>query len=330
MTIIRNTGLLAGTVLVSVLVSAFIVQSVRAYSPDSYYLDYLDTSSVEHDQGVVLNPTYPGTGQLFSTDPISGELKLINIEAGSGLHSSGTGLYLAGVPSDKVSWDGYPVYNVLNDINIATTTMKGQIISLQAQISLLQANSNPFNVGAFMANQGSTTPYVASTTFNGFMSGSMFSKLAAAGTSTVAVTGAYADLTGKPTIPSVSTSTPTVSTSNRTLNSCFQVSTVKDAFVSYSIDVDSTVSLSGGAVGQVALTTFTDSGCTTGTSTVSKGKTGLTGTLVVGLTLNNPSTLTLGGVIVRNLYAKLITTNVTGTPTFTMNTTQEVTGTLVQ
>jgi protein-disulfide isomerase len=40
--------------------------------------------------------------------------------------------------------------------------------------------------------------------------------------------------------------------------------------------------------------------------------------------------LAFSGVVTRGLYAKLVTTNVTGTPTFIMNTTQEVTGNLTQ
>ena len=73
-----------------------------------------------------------------------------------------------------------------------------------------------------------------------------------------------------------------------------------------------------------------DSGCTTDGQTVQRGKTGLTGTVVVGISMNNPGSVSLGGIITRGRYVKLETSNLSGTPTYTMAATQEVTGTLVQ
>lgn len=137
--------------------------------------------------------------------------------------------------------------------------------------------------------------------------------------------GVWNSLIGKP-----ATTTPAVSYSARTLNSCFLISTTKDALVSYSVDIDTTATLSGGAVGTVTLRNYSDSGCATDGQTVQKAKAGLTGTLLVGLTVNNPATVTLGGTIVRGRYAKIETANTSGTPTFTFSSAQETQGWLVQ
>jgi len=51
---------------------------------------------------------------------------------------------------------------------------------------------------------------------------------------------------------------------------------------------------------------------------------GNTGTLVVGLTLNQTGTANVGGMIPANKYVRVRTANTTGTPTFTFRSGQEV------
>jgi|SRR6185312_34371 len=124
------------------------------------------------------------------------------------------------------------------------------------------------------------------------------------------------------TIPAVVTrafSAPT-----RTLNSAFQISTTQDAQVSYSVDIATTVSLSGGAVGTLYLRYADDSGFTTNVVEVGRTVNGNTGTLVVGLTLNQTATAQVNGMIPSGKYVKLVTENTTGTPSFTWRSGQEV------
>lgn len=113
-------------------------------------------------------------------------------------------------------------------------------------------------------------------------------------------------------------------TSSRSLNSAFQVSATRASWVNYSVDISTTVSLSGGQVGTVYLEYADDSGFTSGVTEVGRFVNGQTGTLVVGLTLNQTNTAPVGGVIPAGKYVRLRTQNNTGTPTYTFRSGQEV------
>jgi len=114
------------------------------------------------------------------------------------------------------------------------------------------------------------------------------------------------------------------SNSSRSLNTVFQPSATRDAQVSYSVDISTSVSLSGGAVGTVFLEYADDSGFATNVVEVGRTVNGNTGTLVVGLTLNQTSTAQVNGMIPAGKYARIRTANTTGTPTFTFRSAQEV------
>lgn len=160
------------------------------------------------------------------------------------------------------------------------------------------------------------------------------------GISTVGNTGAYADLTGKPTIPAAQVNSDwsavsglpqilnkpllTQASATRTLNTCFQVSTTHAADVHYSVEIATTVSLTGGATGTVFLETFTDSACTLGVQELGRLTNSQTGALVVGLTLNQTFGAQINGWVTPAAWVKLVTSNVTGTPTFTYRSGQEV------
>lgn len=136
---------------------------------------------------------------------------------------------------------------------------------------------------------------------------------------TVATTGAYADLTGKPAAVTRSFSNP-----SRTLNSAFQASSTRDAMVSYTVDVAATLTLTGGATGTVTLQYADDSGFTTSVVTVQSSVNGNSGALTIGLNLTQTGTCSLSGMIPAGKYAKLVTTNTAGSPTFTFRAAQEV------
>ena len=135
-----------------------------------------------------------------------------------------------------------------------------------------------------------------------------------------ATTTAADYIKNKPTVTSLSFTTAP----SRSLNSAFQVSTTRDSLVSYSVDISTSVSLAGGQVGTVYLEYADDSGFTTNVVEVCRFVNGNTGTLVVGLTLNQTNTAPLGGVVPANKYVRLRTQNNTGTPTFTWRSGQEV------
>lgn len=261
----------------------------------------VDTWHIDTDRGGVSNVPYN------IDDPATGENHTMIWDVSSGYQQ-----WFAPARYQTEFLDRYYDYVHATALAAATSTLNSSMSSLQSQITALSGSSGLTLSGiqTFMSNQATTSQLVATSTFNGFMSSD--------------------DRVKMDSMSPISTSTPSVSYSNRSLNSCFQVSTSKDAFVAYSVDVDTAISLGGGANGQVALRTYSDSGCTTDGHTIQQGKAGLTGTVVIGLAVNNPSSVSLGGVITRGRYAKLETTNLTGTPTYTVQATQEVTGNLTQ
>lgn len=111
----------------------------------------------------------------------------------------------------------------------------------------------------------------------------------------------------------------------RSLNgSAFQISSTRDAVVSYSVDVACTLSLTSGQQGTVYLRYADDSGFSTNITEVCRFVNGNTGTLTIGLNLTQNATGTLSGVIPAGKYVKLVTENNTGSPTFTYRRAQEV------
>lgn len=109
-----------------------------------------------------------------------------------------------------------------------------------------------------------------------------------------------------------------------TLNSAAQISTTRDADVSYSVDISCSMSLTGGQSGTAILEYADDSSFTTNVKTVSRGTNANSGTLTIGLALVQVGTANLAGIIPAGKYRRVRTVNNTGTPTFTAQNAQEV------
>lgn len=105
----------------------------------------------------------------------------------------------------------------------------------------------------------------------------------------------------------------------------WQLSTTRVAEVSYSVTINTTVSLSGNSTGYVALEI-----CPTNSSTasnwieISRTASGQSGTLVVGLVLNQIGGGALNGVVPVGHFVRLRSVNTTGTPSYVYNSGQEV------
>lgn len=110
----------------------------------------------------------------------------------------------------------------------------------------------------------------------------------------------------------------------RTLNSAFQVSTTRDALVSYTVDIAATLSLVTGQAGTVTLQYADNSGMSTNLVTVQSSVNGNAGTLALGLGLTQTASCSLTGMIPAGKYVRLVTANTVGTPAFTMRAAQEV------
>jgi hypothetical protein len=139
---------------------------------------------------------------------------------------------------------------------------------------------------------------------------------------TVATSGSYTDLSNKPTIPVIAARVFSYPT--RALSTCFQVSSSRDAQVTYAVDVTTTLTLTTGQQGSVALRTYTDSACTLGGQTVISGASGLPAALSVTVGLSNLGTVSLPSIIPAGAWVRIETTSTTGTPTFAARQGQEV------
>jgi hypothetical protein len=105
----------------------------------------------------------------------------------------------------------------------------------------------------------------------------------------------------------------------------FQPSALSDSNVNYSISINTSVSLSGNSSGYVVLEICpTNSATPSAWIEIGRVSSGQSGTLVVGLVLNQVGGGQIGGVVPAGYYAKIRTVNVSGTPTYVINSQQEV------
>lgn len=111
---------------------------------------------------------------------------------------------------------------------------------------------------------------------------------------------------------------------SRSLDSAYQISTTANILVNYSVDIVSSLSISGGEQGTIYLEVADDSGFTANVQEVSRATNGNTGTLTIGLSTVQTSTARLAGAIKVGKYVRLRTQQNTGSPTFTYRSGQEV------
>lgn len=108
------------------------------------------------------------------------------------------------------------------------------------------------------------------------------------------------------------------------VNTSRQPSTTRDTMVNASIDITSTISLTTGQTGKVSLQYADNTGFTTNVVNVQSATNGNTGSLTIGLNLSQVYTAALTGIVPANKFYRLVTTNVTGTPTYGTPVIQEV------
>lgn len=114
------------------------------------------------------------------------------------------------------------------------------------------------------------------------------------------------------------------SPASRSLDTSFQISTTRDCLVNYSVDVQTAISLISGQAGTIYLEIADDTSFTSGVQEVGRFLNSCTGTLTIGLNLNQVVTGTLSGFIPSGKYVRLRTENNVGSPTFTYRSGQEV------
>lgn len=111
---------------------------------------------------------------------------------------------------------------------------------------------------------------------------------------------------------------------SRALNASFQISTTRDALVSYSVQLTVTASISGGQNGDVILEIANETGFTTGVQALAIAGLGQTYTLAVALQGVQPQTGCVAGYVPAGKFARLRTVNNVGTPAYAYRSGQEV------
>lgn len=174
--------------------------------------------------------------------------------------------------------------------------------------------------------------HAASDIVSGTKTSGFISDFQSAARNSISVTGnaSYNSSTGVITVNNPSTRSYNNAPSRSIVTTAgaangFQLSTTRDANVNYSVTINTSISLSGNATGYVVLEICPTNSANAG-DWVEIGRTpsGQTGTLVVGLVLNQVGGGQVGGIVPSGYYARLRSVNTNGTPTYTYNSGQEV------
>lgn len=114
------------------------------------------------------------------------------------------------------------------------------------------------------------------------------------------------------------------SSSSRSLNTIFQISTSRWSCATYSVDVSCTSTLLGGQTGTVFLEISPSSTFASGVQEVGRFVNGNSVALAIAITVTQVNTGCISVWIPANYYVRLRTDNTVGTPTFTFRSAQEV------
>lgn len=135
----------------------------------------------------------------------------------------------------------------------------------------------------------------------------------------------YYSLTTKPAAKSFNnTPTITIQTTAAAANGD-RLSTFRDAEVSYSVSIDTSVSLAGNSSGYVVLEIAASNSTTASDwKEINRVSSGQSGALVIGLTLNQTGGGNISGLVPAGYYRRLRKVNVAGIPTITLTGCQEV------
>lgn len=111
---------------------------------------------------------------------------------------------------------------------------------------------------------------------------------------------------------------PTAAIVTRSLNTGIQISQYRDCFVSYSVQITSSITLSGGQSGSVTLQTSPNNSTWTTIATQINNN---TGTVVLGFATNNVQSGSLTGFVPAGYYVRMSTS---GTSSFAWQSGMEV------
>lgn len=256
-------------------------------APFDYYVSNLDSTGSATTTQTISPSTLLGsyTFPMFVGNGDSSGFQ--NFILGSGISTGGNTISVT--PLTIETGDGH-LSDTLNIINSSMSSLNSSI----------NAIGTPFNVSTFMVNQASTTLLVATSTFNGFMSGAMVTKLAALSTTTPWAMG---------------TSTHSIVTGTGATG--FQVSSTRNSTDRYNVTVTTTASIAGNAAGYIALE-VAPTNSATASDWVEVGRCGNSQALTLAITLQSVqgTTCQLTADVPLGYFEKLRSVTTTGTVTY--------------
>lgn len=284
-----------------------------AYTPISYHFDYSDSGGPSDTN---LSSTAPDNGDVFGTDPTTGELRLLPV--GPGLINTGTGLQVSTIVADKIIIPdgdplGYWFTNVLPLDYISTTTFSGFSGSMTSTInslgsSVLSINTLNSQINANLFGTSTTMTAQAASTTNGLMTQAQSDKLDAMSAN----------------LPwSWGTTTRSIVTGTGATG--FQVSSSRVSSLHYNVKVTTTASIAGNADGYVTLE-VAPTNSATASDWVEMGRCGNSQALTLAITLQSVqgTTCELVGDVPAGYYSKLRSVTTTGTVTYAFVSSSEV------
>lgn len=282
-----------------------------ASNPVSYHFGTITPPSGPDYSADLVSPAFDGTtAYLIGFDPVTGDLQKYWLN--SGLFNSG-GQIDAIVPITNV----VGLNDYINDFNgvkfpflySAIGSATSSIFSINSALGTLSTTvsnlATPLNIAVFMGSNASTSPYIASSTQNGFLSYTDKVKLDSINTSWVSTTTARSLVTG-------------------TGATGFQVSSTRNATGKYNVKVTTTASIAGSADGYIALE-LAPTNSATPTDWIEEGRCGNSQALSLAIALQSVqgNTCQLVADIPAGYFAKLRSVTSAGTVSFTSLTSRE-------
>lgn len=278
--------------------------SLAFASPFDYITSYRDATDTSTTT-VAVHPfaTSPGTNSvivLVGNDD-SSQYRSFNLGSGIGVSTGTNNLYVT--PNTIETTDGFLIDTLNKKLNSDVYTTG--ISNVNDAMSALSAS---LNISTFMGNNASTSPFIASSTKNGFLSTTDKSKLDAMA----------ANLPWSWSTPSRSIVTGTGATG-------FQVSSTRNATIRENVTVTTTASIAGNAGGYITLEMAPTNSATAG-DWVEVGRCGNSQALTLAITLQSVqgTTCELTADVPAGYYSKLRSVTSTGTVTFAFVSAQEV------
>lgn len=266
------------------------------------YLDVTGTATTT--QAVTPFATTAGSNsiEVFVGDNTSPAFRSFNIGSGIAVNTSSNNIYVT--PNTIETPDGF----LTDTLNLKASV--ASLSSLSSTVAALSASSGLSLTGikAFMVDQATTSQLIATSTYNGFMSGAMVTKLAALATTTPR---------------SMTTSTRSIVTGTGATGT--QISATRDAEVRYSTTIVTTSNLAGSQNGTVVLEIApTNSATASDWSEIGRCTNGTSYTLAIAIQGVSTQACQITGYVPAGYYEKIRSINNSGTPTYTYNSGQEV------